>query len=126
MFGQGCYTVHLSIFLNKALALDLKEISSPNLRDTTMIDGIIRATDKGFSLNTNYPKGDSDRFQHWLPKYHTSSVFLVPLKRSVGSRMDLSTEGAGAIGIECILLSSWMKFYEEARGNCGLYSLQSK
>jgi hypothetical protein len=88
-------TVRLSIFLNKALALDLKEIS-PTLRVTTMMDGIIRATEKGFSLTANYPKGDGDRFKHWLPKYHPSAL-LVPLERSAGSRMDLSTEGAGAI-----------------------------
>ena len=91
----GAVTKHLSKYLNNLLAADLSAINF-RYRVTTMMDGILRAVDKEFSLPANYPKGHGDMFKHWLRKHHPGAL-LVALERATGSRQDLACEGAGAV-----------------------------
>ena len=91
----GAIVKHLSKYLDKMLAADLDVISF-RYRVTTMMDGILRAVDKEFSLPANYPKGHGNQFKHWLKKNHPGAL-LVPVTRASGSRQDLACEGAGAV-----------------------------
>ena len=95
----GAITKRLSSYLNEVLACDLDEISSV-YRVTTMMDGVLRAIDKEFSLPANYPKGHGDQFLHWL-KEHYPEALMVTVERASGPRQDLAVEGAAAgIGIK--------------------------
>ena len=91
----GAITKRLSSYLNEILACDLDQISSI-YRVTTMMDGVLLAIDKEFSLPANYPKGHGDQFLHWLKEHH-SEALMVPVERSSGSRQDLAAEGAAAV-----------------------------
>ena len=91
----GALTKRLSNYLNEVLACDLDAIDF-RLRVSTMIDAVLRAVDKEFSLPANYPKGHGDQFKHWLKKNHPGAL-LVPVQRTSGSRQDLSVEGAAAV-----------------------------
>ncbi len=88
-------TKHLSSYLNEILACDLDQIGFQFLV-STMVDAVLRAVDKEFSLPANYPKGHGDMFKHWLRKHHPGAL-LVPVERTSGSRADLSSEGAAAV-----------------------------
>ena len=91
----GAITKRLSEYLNDLLACDLEAIHF-RYRVTTMIDAVLRAVDKEFSLPANYPKGHGQQFRHWL-KLHHPGVLLVPVQRTSGSRQDLAVEGAAAV-----------------------------
>jgi hypothetical protein len=91
----GAITKRMSAYLDELLACDLESIHF-RYRVTTMMDAVLRAIDKEFSLPANYPKGHGDQFKHWL-KLHHPGALLVPVERSSGSRQDLDVEGAAAV-----------------------------
>ena len=92
---MGAIVRHLSKYLDNLLDSDLASISF-RYRVTTMMDGVLRAIDKEFSLPANYPKGHGDWFKYWLKKMHPGALQLA-VERATGSRMDLACEGAGAV-----------------------------
>lgn len=102
----GAITKNLSKYLDEVLKCDLEEIDN-RYRVSTMMDSILRAVDKEFSLPANYPKGHGDMFKHWLKKHHPGAL-LVPVERATGSRQDLACEGAGAVywNRRCVFLCS--------------------
>ena len=61
-----------------------------------MMDSVLCAIYKEFSLPANYPKGHRDMFKHWLQQHHPGGL-LVPVERTSGSQQDLAAEGAGAV-----------------------------
>ena len=63
----GALTKDLSKYLDGYLAADLDVILFM-LRVNTIMDVILHAVDKEFTLLVNYPKGHGDQFQHWLKK----------------------------------------------------------
>ena len=65
-------------------------------RVLTMMDAVLRAVDKEFSLPANSPKGHGDEFKHWINLNHPGA-FLVPFTRTAGSRQHLDVEGAAAV-----------------------------
>jgi len=91
----GAITKRMSSYLDDLLACDLEAIHF-RYRVTTMMDAVLRAVDKEFSLPANYPKGHGDEFKHWL-KLHHPGALLVPVQRTSGSRQDLAVEGAAAV-----------------------------
>ena len=91
----GALTKRLSNYLNEVLACDLDSIDF-RLRVSTMMDAVLRAVDKEFSLPANYPKGHGDMFKHWLKKNHPGAL-LVPVQRTSGSHQDLAVKGAAAV-----------------------------
>ncbi len=91
----GAITKHLSKYLDKFLGSNISPISF-RYCITTMMDGILRAVNKEFSLTDNYPKGHRDTFKHWLKKHHPGAL-LVALERATGHRQDLACEGDGVI-----------------------------
>ena len=91
----GAITKRMSAYLNELLAADLDAIDF-RYRVSTMMDAVLRAVDKEFSLPANYPKGHGDFFKHWLKQYHPGAL-LVPVTRASGSRQDLAVEGAAAV-----------------------------
>lgn len=91
----GALNKHLSKYLDNILQQDLTKISF-RYRVSTMMDSVLRAVDKEFSLPANYPKGHGDHFKLWMEENHPGAL-LVPVERSSGSRQDLAVEGAAAI-----------------------------
>jgi len=59
----GAMNKRLSTYLNEILASDLDAIDY-QYRVSTMMDMVLRAIDKEFSLPANYPKGHGDMFKH--------------------------------------------------------------
>ena len=91
----GAMNKRLSTYLNEILASDLDAIDY-RYRVSTMMDMVLRAIDKEFSLPANYPKGHGDMFKHWMNLNHPGAL-LVPVQRTSGSRQDLVVEGAAAV-----------------------------
>ena len=91
----GAVVKRLSSYLNELLACDLAAISF-RYRVSTLMDSVLRAVDKEFSLPANYPKGHGAQFRYWLGEYHPGAL-LVPVLRSAGSRQDMAVEGAAAV-----------------------------
>ena len=60
------------------------------------MSAVIRAFDKEFSLNANYPKGHGELFKEWIKENHEGEL-LLHVERAGGSRQDLFVEGAPAI-----------------------------
>jgi hypothetical protein len=61
-----------------------------------MMDNILCAINKKFSLPANYPKGHGDEFKTWLLK-HQPGALLVPCTHATGSRQYLAVEGAASV-----------------------------
>ena len=61
-----------------------------------MMDAVLRAVDKEFSLLANDPKGHGQQFKHWL-KLHHPGVLLVPVQRTSGSLQDFAVKGAADV-----------------------------
>ena len=61
----GALNKHLSKYLDKILQQDLSQISF-RYRVSTMMDSVLQAVDKEFSLPANYPKGHGDHFKLWM------------------------------------------------------------
>ena len=95
----GAITKRMSSYLNKILACNLDAINF-RYRVSNMIDAVLRAVDKEFSLPDNYRKGHDDEFKNWLNLNHPGA-FLVPIARTSGSRQDLDVEGATAVYWNC-------------------------
>ena len=85
----------LSKFLANLMQVDLGNIDS-NLRVTTNFDTVLRAVDKLFSLSCKYAKGAGMEFRSWMDKYHPGA-YIHKVEQTVGSRQDLTVEGASAI-----------------------------
>ena len=91
----GAVVKRMSSFLNELLACDLAEINF-RYRVSTLMDTVLRAVDKEFSLPANYPKGHGAQFRYWLMVYHPSAL-LVPVLRASGGQQDMAVEGAAAV-----------------------------
>ena len=92
---MGGITKALSVYLVDVLTDDLEHID-PRLRVTPGIEAVLRAVNKEFSLNANYPKGHGDIFRQRMNKNHPGAL-LFHVERASGSRQDLCVEGAGAV-----------------------------
>ena len=86
---------YLTKHLKTKMADSFDEID-PRLRVQPNMQSILRAIDKCFSLPANYPKGEGQRFKHWMIKYHPDFP-LYPVQRSNGARCDQILEGSVAV-----------------------------
>ena len=82
-------------FLNNILE-DSLELIDPCLRFSTVMEGMLRAFDKEFSLCANYPKGHGELVGSWMEENHPGAL-LLHIEQTAGSSHDLVVEGSGAI-----------------------------
>ena len=80
----------------------------------------MRAVDKEFSLNANYPKGHGELFKQWIDTNHPGTL-LLHVERVSGSHQDLCVAGAGAVYLNRKL---WLEFLDERLKNPGDNILQ--
>ena len=92
----GAVISKLGDHLKSWMESDLEEIHF-SLRVTTDVMQLLRAVEKYFGGNANYPKGKGQEFMAWMRhKYRLS--YLYPVCRACGgSRQDIGVEGAVAV-----------------------------
>ena len=69
----GAITKRISKYLDDILACFSEDIES-RYRLSTMMEDLLRSSDKDFIIPQNYTKGHVDVLKHWTKKYHTGDL----------------------------------------------------